>query len=55
MKLSRFSEKINHMKILQTGICQQIGQSRRNRQISRNMQPLKPESGRNRQSEHTNH
>ena len=38
----------NHKRILWTIICQQIGQPRRNGHISRNIQPTKTESGRNR-------
>ena len=45
----------NRKRILQTVICQQIKQPRRNRQISRNMQPSKTKLGRNRQFEHTVH
>ena len=45
----------NHKTTLQIVICQQIEQSRRNEQISRNMQTVKTESGRNRQSEQINH
>ena len=39
----------------QTVIYQQIGQPRRNGQISRNVKITKTQSGRNRQSEQTNH
>ena len=42
----------NHKTVLQIVICQQIEQPRRKEQISRNIQPVKTESGRNRQSEH---
>ena len=45
----------NHKRILWTIIYQQIGQPRRNGQISRNIPPSKTESGRNSQSEQTNH
>ena len=45
----------NHKRMLQTVICQQIGQPRRNGQISRNIQACKTESGRNRKYEQPNH
>ena len=48
-------DKNNRKRMLQTVICQQIGHSKRNGHISRNMQPSYYESGRNRQSEQTNH
>ena len=44
-----------HKRVLWTVICQQNGQPRRNEQIFRNIQPSKTESGRNRQSEQTDH
>ena len=43
------------IRILWAVICQQVGHPRRNGQISRNMQPVKIESGKNWQSEQTNH
>ena len=42
-------------KIIRILWCQQIGQSRRNRQMSRSIQTSKTESRRNRQFEQTNH
>ena len=39
----------NHKKTLWTAISQQVGQSRRNKQISRNTLSAKTESRRNRQ------
>ena len=44
----------NHKRILWIVICQQIGQPRRNGQISRNIQPMNTESKRNK-FEQTNH
>ena len=46
----------NNENIMNTWICQQIGQPRRNAQKkSRNIQPSKSESGKNRQSEQSDH
>lgn len=47
--------EIQKIIILQTVICQQVGQHRINRYISRNIQFSKNESGRKRQSEQTYH
>ena len=48
-------QKKNQKRILRTVICQYIGQPVRNVQFSRNMQPAKTESRKNRQVEQTKH
>jgi len=45
----------NHERILWTILCQQIWQPRRNGQLSRDIQPAKTESRRNRSTEQTDH
>ena len=45
----------NYMRILWTITCQKIWQCRRNGQLSRDIQPAKTESKRNRSIEQTNH
>ena len=44
-----------HKRLLQTIICQQILQPRRNGQLSRDIQPTKTESRRKRSIEQTDH
>ena len=47
--------KKTHKRILWMIICQQIWQRRRNRQLSRELWPVKTESRRNRSTEQTDH
>ena len=54
-EISTDTAEIKKKRILWTIIYQQIWQPRRNRQLSRDLQPAKTKSGRNRSIEQSDH